>query len=84
MASNVQLAFSRLAFGFLSYCYGVCRAEGYAALAVDAVFFFAANCVCFVIVVVGIVGALVNAYFAAYAPVLVPFNKILGNYVSFH
>jgi len=58
----------------LSYGDGVRWAEGYAALAVDAVLVFAANRVGFSIVAVGFVGALVNAYFASYASVLVTFN----------
>jgi hypothetical protein len=33
---------------------------------------------------VGFVCALVNAYFAAYAAVLVTFNKVFRDYVSFH
>jgi hypothetical protein len=58
--------------------------EGYTALAVNAVFIFAADCVGFCIVAVGFVCALVNAYFAAYAAVLVTFNKVFWDYVSFH
>ena len=58
----------------LSYCDCMGGAEGYAALAVNTVLFFAADRVGFFIVGVGIVCALVNAYFAAYATVLVPFN----------
>jgi len=53
-------------------------------LAIYAVFLFTANCVCFLIIVMRIVRTLVNAYLAAYAPILVSFNKILGNHVSFH
>ena len=58
--------------------------EGYASLAVDAVLVFAADGVGFFVVEVGFVGALVNAYFAAYAPFLVSFNEVFRYYVGFH
>jgi hypothetical protein len=51
-------------------------AESYASLAVNAVLFFAADSVGFFIVEMGVVGALVNAYFAAYAPFFVSFNEV--------
>ena len=59
-------------------------AHGYAALAVDAVFIFAAHFVVFFVVAVGFVGALVDADFAAYAALLVSLDQVLWKYVSFH
>ncbi len=58
----------------LSYGYGVGWAEGYASLAVDTVLFFTADYVGFLIVEMGIVGALINANFTAYTTLLVSFN----------
>ena len=58
----------------LSYGDSVGWAEGYAALAVNTVLFLTANLVGFFVIVVRVVCALVNAYFAAYATVLVTFN----------
>lgn len=68
----------------LSYGDSVGWAESYASLAVDAVFFFAAYGVGFFIVEVGVVGALVNAYFATYATLLVSFDEVFRYYICFH
>ena len=54
--------------------YGVCWTECYASHAVHAVLIFAAYGVGFLVVEVGFISALVNAYFAAYATILVTFN----------
>jgi hypothetical protein len=59
-------------------------AESYASLAVNAVLFFAADCVGFFIVEMGVIGALVNAYFASYTPFFVSFNEVFRYYVGFH
>ena len=58
--------------------------KSHAALAVNTVLVFAANVVSFRIVAVGLVGALVNAYFAAYAPFFVSFNEVFRHYIGFH
>ncbi len=70
--------------GFFLDGYGVGWAESYASLAVNTVLIFAADSVGFFIVEVGVVGALVNAYFAAYAPFFVSFNEVFRYYVGFH
>jgi hypothetical protein len=62
----------------------MCWAKGYAALAVNAILIFTADGVGFCIVAVGFVCTLINAYFATYATVLVTFNKVFRDYVSFH
>jgi hypothetical protein len=62
----------------LSYGDGVGWAEGYASLTVNTVLFLTADNVGFFIVEVGVVGALVNANFAAYATLLVSFNEVFG------
>ena len=59
-------------------------AKGDASLAINTVFILAAYSVCFCIVEVRIVSALVNADFAAYAPFLVSFNEVFGYDVGFH
>jgi hypothetical protein len=59
-------------------------AESDAALAIDAVLVLADNLVGFSVVTVRLVCALVYADFAADAPLLVPLNQVLWNYVCFH
>ena len=70
--------------GVLAYGDGVCGAEGYASLAVNAVFVFADYGVGFWVVAVTVVGALVGAYFAADAASGVAFDEVFGVDVAFH
>ena len=53
-------------------------------MAVNTVLFLTADSIAFFIIIVSIVSALVNAYFAAYASVLVTFNYEFRNQVSLH
>jgi hypothetical protein len=53
-------------------------AESYTSLAVNTVLFYTAHSVGFFIIYVGVVGTLVNAYFAADAPFFVSFNEVFG------
>jgi hypothetical protein len=59
-------------------------AEGDATLAVDAVLVFANYGVGFWVIAVTVVGALVGAYFAAYASAWVAFDEVFGVDVAFH
>ena len=63
---------------------GVGWAKSYTSLAVNTVLVFTANSVSFFIIEVSIVGALVNAYFAANATSFVSFNEVFGLDVCFH
>jgi hypothetical protein len=68
----------------LPYGDSVCGAESYTSQTVDTVFFFAAYGVGFSVIAVSIVGALVNANFAADATFLIAFNDVFRDNVSFH
>jgi len=70
--------------GVLPYGYSLGGTEDDATLAVGAVFIPAMDDVVFLVIVVSFIGALVNAYFAANAAILIPFHDIFWGKIAFH
>jgi len=63
---------------------GVGWAESHTPLTVNTVLFYTTHSVGFFIVQVGVIGALVNAHFAADATFFVSFNEVFGLDECFH